>query len=94
MTRRSIPSRWLKNKTEQEQDAIRHTLETNTAFIDSLLSIIAEMKQEEENAECDLKDYSSPSWPYLQANRNGAKRAYSRIEALFSIKTMETNIGK
>jgi hypothetical protein len=81
--KRSIQAIWLKNQSPEEQAAIRHTLETNTAFIDHLLELLEEFSQEEENATKGLKDYESPSWPYLRSNRDGALRAYSKIKQLF-----------
>lgn len=84
----SIPTRWLKNRSPEEQEALRYSLETNTIFVDTLLDILQEMADEEDKSIENLKDYESPSWPYLRANRDGAKRAYRNVKNLF--KTTET----
>lgn len=80
---------WFRNKTDKEKEAIRFALENNTTLIDGLLELIYGFMDEENRAEVKLEDYNNPNWAYLQANRNGAKRAYSKIEALF--KPVETN---
>lgn len=86
---RRYSTAWFLNKTDKEKEAIRFALENNTTLQESLLELIRGFMDEENRAEVSLKDMDNPNWAYLQANRNGAKRAYSKIEALF--KTVETN---
>jgi hypothetical protein len=78
-----LNSQWLKNRSPEEVESIKHTLETNRAFVDQFLEILKELSDTEENAMKSLKDYDSPAWPYLRSNRDGALRAYRSIKKLF-----------
>ena len=84
----SLPTTWLKNKTKEEQDAVRSLLSNSSALLHELLNILDQLEAEEIRAETDLGEYDNPSWSHKQADRNGARRAYRKIKALF--KFMET----
>jgi hypothetical protein len=58
-------------------------LDNPSALVERLKELLEEFRKEEERADLTLKDFENPNWAYLQANRNGAKRALAKVEALF-----------
>lgn len=84
----SLPTTWLKNKTKAEQEAITSLLSNSSSLCNALVEILDQLDAEEQRVELNQDEYDSPSWSHKQADRNGARRAYRRIKALFSF--MET----
>lgn len=80
---------WFKNNpSDKDKEALEYLLNNQSALIDRLREILSAWYKEEERADLTLKDFDNPNWAYLQANRNGAKRALAKVEALF--KSVET----
>jgi len=78
-----LKSEWLRGKSSKEQEEISTVLRHNTILIKSFLEILDRMEEQEHRQEIQSSDYDSPSWAYKQADRNGAKRALSKIRSLF-----------
>ncbi len=78
-----LPTTWLKGKSQQEIESLTSLLSNSSTLINALLDVINQMEQEEVRAETVLTEYDSPSWSHKQADRNGARRAYRKIKALF-----------
>lgn len=80
---------WFKdNPSDKDKEALQFLLDNPSALVNRLIDILHEMRKEEERADLTLKEYDNPNWAYLQSNRNGAKRALAKVEALF--KPVET----
>ena len=74
---------WERDLTKEQIDVIKYTLENNKVFVEKILSILDRMVDEEDRGELSLTAYDNPSWAYKQADRNGARRAYTKVKALF-----------
>lgn len=80
---------WFKNNpSSKDKEALQFLLDNPSALVERLKELLEEFRKEEERADLTLKDFENPNWAYLQANRNGAKRALAKVEALF--KPVET----
>lgn len=78
----ALPLQWTKRcSSEEDKEAVRFALRNNRILIDALLEILDEMEDEEDSL--STKDYDCPSWPYKQADRNGALRAIRKVKKLF-----------
>lgn len=74
---------WFKGHTlnkESKEKRKREVLSYRNAF-DELTILLKDM--EENNVS---NDYSSPSWAYVQADRNGANRMLRKIIEIINIK--------
>lgn len=78
-----LNSEWLRDKTPKEQSEISEILQHSTVLKQAFLKILDRMEEQEARQEIQLSDYDSPSWGYKQADRNGAKRAFAKVRALF-----------
>lgn len=83
-----LPTTWLKGKTKEEIESLTSLLSNSSHLCNELLNILDQLDAEEARAETNLEEYDNPSWSHKQADRNGARRAYRKIKALF--KFMET----
>lgn len=76
---------WAKGLTEEQKNEIHGTLKNIPFLRETLLSIIQRYEEEESRGETTLSDYETASWAYKQADRNGARRAFKKVKALFNI---------
>lgn len=84
----SLPTTWLKGKSKEEIESLVSLLGNSSFLCNEILNILDQLDAEEARAETSLDEYDNPSWSHKQADRNGARRAYRKIRALF--KFMET----
>lgn len=76
----------LPNQAEKEQ--FKKTVLASKIVLDRLQEICYnKIKNGEKTSETD---YDSPSWAYLQADRNGFLRAYREILTLLNVSDKET----
>lgn len=76
-----MDSRWLRGcNTEQEREDRRAKVKSYKTAFNELISIL------EKEVTDTSPDYSSPSWAYQQADRNGANRKLQEIINLITIK--------
>ena len=79
----SLAMKWFEGLNPKDKETLTHVLENNPVLIPRLLEILDQYEEEELRAERTKAQYESPSWPYVQADRNGALRAYNNIKILF-----------
>lgn len=76
---------WKKYCTdESEVEYIQGILNDNT-FGKIFSEILKDLLESEEKAESSLTQYESPSWSYLQADRNGSKRTIRRLKSILNL---------
>jgi hypothetical protein len=79
-----VKTEWLRDKKASDQDAIEYALKNNPTLLQAFSDILDRYIAEEQRATESLVQYESPSWAYLQADRNGALRILKRIKGLFN----------
>lgn len=85
-----MPDWFSREKDPQLREQIIELL-SNQLLRSTFLKILDRIEAEEERMEITLSAYDSPSWAYKQADLNGARRAYSKMRALFNTKDSKTN---
>lgn len=80
---KTIWTQGLKNSTEKEE--FEKIVYASKKVLDKLKDIVYNKINGVEKT--SVEDYTSPSWAYLQADRNGYRRA---LEEMLSILTVDT----
>lgn len=80
----NLSTAWYKGKTDKEKEDIESLLRNNTILVQTFLSLLDQMEEEELRGEITQKEYDNPSWAYKQADRNGARRAINKVKKLFN----------
>lgn len=74
---------WFRDCKTDEQKAERKKLVGSAApTLKVLKDIVQKLLDEADANELKKSNYESPSWPYMQADLLGTKRAYSQILTL------------
>lgn len=69
----------------KDKDDFIKTISGSRYVLDPLEKIVIDLIEEVERS-ADSEDYSSPSWPYLQADRIGKLKAYKTVLSLLNYK--------
>jgi len=78
---------WTKHlRTEEARKNFENMLRGNVVVNERLIQILHEKRG---SNQAKLADYESPSWAYLQADKNGYDRAIKDILELFNFQTKE-----
>ncbi len=75
-----MDSRWFKGIPEDQKDLRKKKVIAAKPAFELLLELLSELGEE------GTPDYSSPSWAYQQADRNGANRKLKDIIKLITVK--------
>lgn len=77
---------WTKHivGTKEKQDFAKYVLNSG-ALLDRLDSILDELTAELDRA-AYAEDYTSPAWPFLQADRLGQLKSFAKIKKLLNRK--------
>lgn len=69
-------SAWTKHlSTEEEKTKFRNEVLSARSVLRRLNELLDEEERSLDRSEMDVKSYESPSWAYLQADKNGFRRA-------------------
>ena len=72
---------WTKHlKDKADKDALEQTIRNSNVCIDAITRVVEGKKKEPK-----LKDYDSPSWPYLRADLDGYNRALNELLLILDI---------
>lgn len=76
---------WLRGiPNNNEKEALEYVLKNNHILVKRILELLDQYSEEEARQQSSLSQYDSPSWQFLQADRNGAIRALKKVRSLFS----------
>lgn len=78
---KKYPEILFRGKSEKEKQQIVAELE-NSSVLSEVAKVVKAWKAEVDSSKSS--DYDSPSWGYLQADRNGMSRAYENILKLIN----------
>ncbi len=79
-------SAWTKHLKEQaEKDRFSNEILGSKRVLERLTTLLDELKDEADNSELDVKNYDVSNWAYLQADRNGYKRALKIIKRIIDL---------
>lgn len=71
-------------KSQKEKKEFEELLRlTNRQVLERLDQILDSYQVSIDKNETSLKQYDSPSWPYLQAHQNGMRQGLSMVQDLF-----------
>lgn len=82
---------WLQALDDPTLKGDLEDLLRNTFIRSTLLKVINRMMAEEERMETTLAAYDNPSWAYKQADLNGARRAYTKMQGLLDLESGKTS---
>jgi hypothetical protein len=79
----ALLGKWTQHlPTQHEREKFSELVQSDTVVLGRLLAIIEEFENELISSEISIDEYSSPSFAYLKADRNGEHRAYYKIKKL------------
>lgn len=78
----ALDGRWVKGLSEQEKKAFLQQLDYHSKVLERLAEILEEEEKSLLEADNNLKEYDSPNWQYLKADRAGAIRTIRSIKKL------------
>jgi len=83
-------SNWTRHcKTENEVLKFERQLHNSADVLDRLRDILQGIDDDIQRAEITVKAYDSPSWPYLQAHKNGARQILKDVIKLITLDQKE-----
>lgn len=71
--------------TPEEKQRFINQLHGSKEVLDRLLQLISMQEATLGQSERSIKAYESPSWPFLQAHRNGYSSAMNAIKTLLTL---------
>lgn len=87
-----MKTRWTSHlKTQEEKDRFESSLRNSRFVLERLEDIMREDLSQMDSLATNMQDYQSPSWAYIQADRNGAKRHLLRYLKLLNLDQKDTN---
>lgn len=79
-------STWTKHlSTEDEKARFKNSVLSSKLVLERLQELIKEVETEVDYAELSTKQYAVPNWDYMQADRNGFRRALKTINRIITI---------
>lgn len=83
--RKNLSLQWTSHlKTAKEKEDFEATLRHSLSVLTRLKTILGEKRELLEGQEGSDEQYSSPSWTFLQAHRNGRKQELKELTELLS----------
>lgn len=77
---------WFNKLPKAEQERRKELVKSSKFILDILDEILYNKSIEVGNTEFDPSQYQSPSWAYMQADRNGYQRALRDVRKILDIK--------
>lgn len=82
-------NKWTQHLTDPADKAnFERKLKSYSEIFERLTELLNEKEQELDNNR-SISSYSSPAWPYLQADTNGSERALKFVKRLIDLKEKE-----
>jgi hypothetical protein len=78
---------WTKHLPEEQKEEFEKSVRNSFHVLDRLFQIVEEKIAEVHDKESKEADYSSNSWAYLQAHRNGKIEGLKKVKDLLSFLT-------
>ena len=78
-----ISSKWVQHlQTPHEREEFKNFLLRDEVVLGRLYAILEDFEKELDQRDFSIEEYNSPAFPYLKADRNGERRAISKIKQL------------
>lgn len=79
-------SAWTKHlKTEEEKSRFKNSVLGSKTVLDRLQDLIKEVEDDVDDIELSTKQYAVPNWEYMQADRNGFRRALKTVSKIITL---------
>lgn len=86
MDKTKVSLTWTKKLSDEKQkEEFVKKLYENEEILNALAVILDEKIEASRNNQLSTKSFSSPAWPYEQADSNGYQRALSEIKSLIKL---------
>lgn len=77
---------WTKHlPSEDEKQDFRRKVQGSKIVLDRLVALLEEYEQTLDRVETNIENYSTPSWDYRQAHKNGNREMIYRIKKLVNL---------
>lgn len=86
---KGLDSRWFKGILPEKKAEYEAILRASTTLIDRLKEMLTDRIKEVHQAQLSMDDYSTPSWAFKQAHRNGREQELRAILTLISFDPKE-----
>lgn len=78
-------TKWTEHLPEPDKPLFHNQLRAAKPILERQSQIIKDELASTERSETDVKEYGAASWPYLQADKNGYKRALKFLLKLIDL---------
>lgn len=78
-----MKSRWFNSLEADERNELEREFKSCVRVREKIIEILTKDVESLQNSMGNEKDYNSPSWPYIQADKLGEVKALKKLISLF-----------